>query len=93
MEFEESLFEEYERETRYLNGIFSDSSDSSDENDGTGRNRELLQPFYKRRKDIFELFDDEKIRKTFRFDKESILYLSGIYLTFPRSTRVLTHTF
>jgi hypothetical protein len=93
MQFEESLFEEYERETRYLNGIFSDSSDSSDENDGTRRNRELLQSFYELRKDIFELFDDEKIRKTFRFDKESILYLSGIYQTFSRSTRVLTHTF
>ena len=67
MEFEKSLFEGYERGTRHLNRFFSDSSDSNDGNDGTRRNRELLLPFYERRKNIFGLFDDEKIRKTFRF--------------------------
>ena len=35
------------------------------------------RPFYRPRSDILDLFDDEHCRKCFRFDKPSILYITG----------------
>jgi len=35
-------------------------------------------PFYERRKDIFDMFNDEQIVRTFRFDKQAILYITGL---------------
>jgi len=37
-----------------------------------------LVPFYERRKDIFDMFNDEQIVRTFRFDKQAILYITGL---------------
>lgn len=36
-----------------------------------------MREFYERRIDILDYFDDEKIRKTFRFDRVSINYITG----------------
>jgi len=35
-------------------------------------------PFYERRKDIFDMFDDEQVVRTFRFDKQTIFYITGL---------------
>lgn len=35
----------------------------------------LANEFYSRRCDLFEIFDNAKIYKTFRFDKDTILYI------------------
>jgi len=37
-----------------------------------------MMPFYQRRKDIFDMFDDEQVVRTFRFDKQTILYITGL---------------
>jgi len=37
-----------------------------------------LMPFYERRKDIFDMFDDEQVVRTFRFDKQTIFYITGL---------------
>lgn len=41
------------------------------------RKTDRMKPFYKKRKDLLEYFDDEKIRRTFRFDRASILFITG----------------
>ena len=43
-------------------------------------------PYYQRRKDIFDMFNDEQIVRTFRFDKQTIFYITGIKLKFIRGT-------
>ena len=45
-----------------------------------------LMPYYQRRKDIFDMFNDEQIVRTFRFDKQTIFYITGIKLKFIRGT-------
>ena len=45
-----------------------------------------LVPFYERRKDIFDMFNDEQIVRTFRFDKQAILYITGNKIKFIRGT-------
>ena len=45
-----------------------------------------MMPFYQRRKDIFDIFDDEQVVRTFRFDKQTILYITGIKLKFITGT-------
>jgi hypothetical protein len=52
------------------------SSQSEDENDRQTRIGNL-RTFYSQRKNMFELFDEEKTRKTFRFDKPSIIYITS----------------
>ena len=48
----------------------SDNSETSEDSDHRRQrhrvNRNRLRPFYVNRKDILTLFDDEKLRKTFR---------------------------
>lgn len=68
-----------------VDGVVNDS-DNSDASSAASEqrryrmrvNRDRLRPFYVNRKDILTLFDDEKVRKTFRFDKESIRFITGI---------------
>ena len=45
-----------------------------------------MMPFYQRRKDIFDMFDDEQVVRTFKFDKQTILYIKGIKLKFITGT-------
>jgi hypothetical protein len=37
-----------------------------------------MQRFYSQRSDIFDIFDDERLVQTFRFDKPFILYIRGV---------------
>lgn len=60
----------------------SDNNETSEDSDHRRQrnriNRNRLRPFYVNRKDIFTLFDDEKLQKTFRFDRDSINFITGI---------------
>lgn len=66
-----------------LNEILSENGNDSSSDDGVQRreirrkNRERLWPFYQRRKDVLDYFDDEKLRRTFRFDRASIQFITG----------------
>lgn len=54
------------------------SSESSVERQQIGQiNRNRLRQFYGNRKDVLLHFDDDKIRKTFRFDRASINFICG----------------
>ena len=59
------------------------SEDSDQRRQIIRRNRDRLRPFYANRKDILTHFDDEKLRKTFRFDRDSINFITGIYNVLP----------
>ncbi len=73
------LLEELEEDLSFL--TTDDDSGESDDSLANRRKRissiERLIPFYKRRKDIFSLFDDQRLIATFRFDKASIIYITG----------------
>ena len=45
-----------------------------------------LVPFYERRKDIFDMFDDEQVTIFYMTDKQTIFYITGIKLKFIRGT-------
>lgn len=55
----------------------SDSENSVQRQEVRRRKTDRMKPFYKKRKDVLEYFDDEKIRRTFRFDRASILFITG----------------
>jgi hypothetical protein len=55
----------------------SDSENSVQRQEVRRRKSDRMKPFYKKRKDLLEYFDDEKIRRTFRFDRASILFITG----------------
>ena len=58
--------------------IDSDNLERADER----RARKLrLIPFYRTRKDILSYFSAEKLIRTFRFDRTSIEYITGLNLT------------
>ena len=67
-----------------VDGKLNDSANSETSEDSDHRrqririNRNRLRPFYVNRKDILTLFDEEKLRKTFRFDRDSINFITGI---------------
>ena len=75
-----NLIEEFEEDFRILESD-DNSSHSEDENDRQTRLGNL-RTFYSQRRKIFELFDDEKTRKTFRFDKPSIMYITSNFRIF-----------
>lgn len=62
----------------------SDNSETSEDSDHRRQrhrvNRNRLCPFYVNRNDILILFDDEKLRKTFRFDRDSINCIKDIFV-------------
>ena len=70
------LIDEFEEDLGLLESDFNDSSSSEDED---VRDARLLQlkTFYSQRQKLFELFDDNKLMKTFRFDRPSIMYITG----------------
>jgi hypothetical protein len=70
-----NLIEEFEEDLRLLDSD-DNSSHSEDENDRQIRLGNL-RTFYSQRRKTFELFDDEKTRKNFRFDKLSIMYITN----------------
>lgn len=61
----------------------TDVSDYLSSSDSEGRKEERLIkksrliPFYKTRKDILTYFCEEKLMRTFRFDRVSIEYITG----------------
>ncbi len=55
----------------------SDSEDSVQRQEIRRRKRDRMEPFYKKRNDVLEYFDDEKIQRTFRFDRASIQFITG----------------
>ena len=75
-----NLIEEFEEDFRLLESD-DNSSHSEDENDRQTRLGNI-RTFYSQRRKIFELFDDEKTRKTFRFDKPSIMYITSNFRIF-----------
>ncbi len=58
----------------------SDNSETSKDSDHRRQKSNRLRPFYVNRKDILTLFDDEKLRKTFRFDLDSINFITCIFV-------------
>ena len=70
------LIDEFEEDLGLLESDFNDSSSSEDEDIRHAR-LSKLKAFYSQRQKLFELFDDEKLRKTFRFDRPSIMYITG----------------
>ncbi len=79
-----NLIYEFEEDLRLLESD-DNSSHSEDENVRQIRLGNL-RTFYSQRRKMFELFDDEKTRKTFRFDKLSIMYITGNSLAVLVST-------
>ncbi|XP_032785669.1 putative nuclease HARBI1 [Daphnia magna] len=76
-----TLFEELND----LLGVFSDYEGESSESDSDDEKRERrkqrkirMQPFYAHRRDIFSIFDDAQVMRTFRFDKSSLSYTAGL---------------
>ena len=65
---------------------YEDDTESETESETVNGRINRLMPFYQRRKDIFGMFNDEQLVKTFRFDKQTILYITGIELKFMRGT-------
>lgn len=70
-----NLIEEFEEDLLLLESD-DNSSHSEDENDRQIRLGNLRK-FNSQRRKMFELFDDEKTRKNFRFDKLSIMYITS----------------
>jgi len=70
-----NLIDEFEEDLRLLESD-DNSSNSEDENDRKTRLGNLTT-FYSQRRKMFGLFDDEKTRKTFWFDKPSIIYITS----------------
>ena len=63
---------------QYFN-LFEESNDSShSENENEEKRSELKVFFYRIRCDVLKLFNDELCRKVFRFDRPSILYITGM---------------
>ena len=72
--------EDLERFIRFLDSLDNtefDSDLSDVENEEYDDRYVRMKPFYETRKDIFTIFNDEQIRETFRFDKESIHYITS----------------
>jgi len=57
---------------------YEDDTESETESETVNGRINRLMPFYQRRKDIFGMFNDEQLVKTFRFDKQTILYITGL---------------
>jgi hypothetical protein len=55
----------------------SDSEDSVQRQEVRRKKRDRMRPFYKKRKDVLEYFDDDKIRRTFRLDRVFIQFITG----------------
>jgi hypothetical protein len=55
----------------------SDRENSFQRQEVRRRKSDRMNPFYKKCKDVLEYFDDEKIRRTFRFDRASFLLITG----------------
>lgn len=70
-----NFIDEFDEDLRLLESD-DNSSYSEDENDRQTRLGNLIT-FYSQRRKMFELFDDEKARKTFWFDKPSIIYITS----------------
>ena len=66
-----------------VDGEMNDSYNSETNEDSDNRrqrnriNRNRLRPFYANRKVILTLFEDEKLIKMFRFDPDSINFITG----------------
>jgi hypothetical protein len=78
---------EFLDDLNYLNGVLRDnasessnSEDSDYRRESRKRKRETMSGFYAKRKDVLQFFDEEKIRRTFRFDRASIEFITGIFL-------------
>ena len=64
-----------------------DAEDAEDDEDAEDVERAGLAPrltlemrlFYQQRNDIFHIFNEEKIRRTFRFGREDILAIVGMF--------------
>lgn len=67
-----------------LDGSFSENGSESSNSDASNhrrecrkRRRDRMSNFNAKRKDVLQLFGNEKIRKTFRFDLASIHFIAG----------------
>ncbi len=82
-----SVLGEFLEDLNYLDEVLGDNNNESSNSDDSEhrreirkRERERLLPFYAKRKDVLDHFDDEKIRQTFRFDRPSIQFITGSML-------------
>ncbi len=72
-----NLLEVFEEDLERIN-FFADEIDSEDyESEDEQRSLKMVE-FYGRRVDIFDIFDDGKIYETFRFQKETIVYIASL---------------
>jgi len=80
MDIENNFIGEFMDDLAYI----TDSSESSNEEEEVNAKqvrtyrRSKLIPFYKTRKDIFTFFEEEKLIKTFIFDRTSIEFILSI---------------
>jgi hypothetical protein len=82
-----SVLGEFLEDLNYLDEVLGDNNNESSNSDDSEHHREIrkrkrerLLPFYAKRKDVLDHFDDEKIRQTFRFDRPSIQFITGSML-------------
>ena len=74
-----SELDEFRNDLDEVLGENHESSNSVLQRENRKRKRQRLAPFYANRKDVLQYFDDEKLRRTFRFDRVSIEYITGIF--------------
>lgn len=61
----------------YINVVLVENRSDSEDQEVRRKKRDRMRPFYKKRKDVLEYFDDDKIRRTFRFDRVFIQFITG----------------
>lgn len=81
-----AYIEELEDDLDDLNDLIGENSSSEDEDERVAHRDEVrnrMAPFYADRGCIFDFFDDKQIYKIFRFDKETIYYITGTCIVVP----------
>lgn len=81
-----AYIEELEDDLDDLDDLIDEISSSEDEDARVAHRDEVrvrMAPFYADRGCIFNLFDDRQIYKIFRFDKETIYYITGTLIVVP----------
>ncbi|EFX79991.1 hypothetical protein DAPPUDRAFT_103833 [Daphnia pulex] len=69
----------------------SDNEDSVQRQEVRRKKRDRMRPFYKKRRDVLEYFDDDKIRRTFRFDRVFIQFITGTFQTVVGNVLKVSH--
>lgn len=73
----DEFLEDFDNLTDNVDDSLTESANSERADERSAKKRHLI-PFYQTRKDILSYFYAEKLMRTFRFDRPSIEYLTGI---------------